>query len=177
MMLHPVHNFRAILIDFALKLRHLLHTTLNCCQSGIIIVANQKAVNYSVAINQCIVYILTNKIAQQARENVMRKLQNIHTIRLFCIFVGVFYFSISIFIDVLHNHDDVSEFHDNCAACRWLDQSQDTSISTTSAQVTLTLPNLISSECVFPEDRNLSCQFCRISFSNRSPPPLLSIQV
>ena len=100
----------------------------------------------------------------------MRNLKNARWLYLFCLIVAFTYISITLAIDVLHNHQDVGKLHDDCAACRWIDQSQDTSISTTAAQAFLIIPVLCGTDLNVLDESSQPSQLEKLSFSIRPPP-------
>ncbi len=102
----------------------------------------------------------------------MRNIRNLHTIFLISLLVGVMYFGVTLFIDILHNHQDITKFRDDCAACRWNDQSQDTSLSISSVQAFFVLPGLESKDYFFPGEPKITTHLYNTNFTTR-PPPLI----
>jgi hypothetical protein len=80
------------------------------------------------------------------------------------------YVSITLFIDVLHNHQEIGRVHDDCAACRWADQSQDTSIGISVAQAFFVIPTLGGVSSIIPDDIEVPTQFYKSSIFIRPPP-------
>ena len=81
----------------------------------------------------------------------MRKLRNIYSIYLLCLFVGVMYCSITLLIDVIHCHEDICQAEDDCVACSWIDQPQDTSQETVYVLAIIFIPSREGKNYYFPD--------------------------
>ena len=104
----------------------------------------------------------------------MKKFKKQYHIHLICFVVIIIYTGISIGVDICHNHEDASSFHDDCAACRWLDQSQDTDSSTTVVHVFMFSPDTKAPNFIIFDESSLPTQFYWFNFLTRSPPSSIS---
>jgi len=101
----------------------------------------------------------------------MNGLKNKYFLKLPSLVVTVLYLLISVSIAYLHNHPHkLGKSHDNCPACRWEQQLQDTNQSTTVSEVFLIPPNsLVAVHTSVVEFSHLPQLFHK-SYPTRSPP-------
>lgn len=132
-----------------------------------------KGIFIFLAIETLVMYI-KNIISFFTNVSPMKRFKKQYHIHLICFIVIFIYTGISIGVDICHNHEDASSFHDDCAACRWLDQSQDTGSSITVVQVFMFSPDTKAPNFIIFDESSLPTQFYWFNFLTRSPPSSIS---